>query len=30
VLPRDGEIDHPERWIARVLDAPAEQPAGAS
>jgi coenzyme F420 biosynthesis associated uncharacterized protein len=22
-LPRDGEIDQPERWIARVLDAPA-------
>jgi putative hydrolase len=21
-LPRDGEIDHPERWIARVLDGP--------
>jgi putative hydrolase len=20
-LPRDGEIEHPERWIARVLDA---------
>ena len=22
-LPREGEIEAPERWIARVLDAPA-------
>ena len=28
-LPRDGEIEHPERWIARVLDGhPAELASG--
>jgi uncharacterized protein (DUF2342 family) len=27
-MPRDGEIDHPERWIARVLDGFAEGPTG--
>lgn len=26
-LPRDGEIEAPERWIARVLDAPSTGPA---
>ena len=31
-LPRDGEIDAPERWIARVLDGPddASRPTAAS
>jgi coenzyme F420 biosynthesis associated uncharacterized protein len=26
-LPRDGEIEAPERWVTRVMDAPAESPA---
>ena len=29
-LPREGEIEQPERWIARVLDGPPAAPASAS